>query len=105
MKNGGSHFLVEIASREFMDNLVSLLNAPGAATQEVKTKILELIQVWASAFEGKSQLSYVQDVYRQLKNEGFDFPPTSKITSTFVDSSAVSVHTSITKITCSHLLL
>ncbi|KAI5807425.1 hypothetical protein DFH27DRAFT_461397, partial [Peziza echinospora] len=88
VKNGGSHFLAEIASREFMDNLVSLLNAPGATTPDVKAKILELIQTWATAFDGKPQLSYVKDVYQQLKAEGHDFPPVTRISSTFVDSSA-----------------
>lgn len=73
-----------------MDNLVSLLNAPGACTQEVRSKILELIQTWATAFEGMSQLSYVMDVYNRLENEGHDFPPRTRITSSFVDSSAVS---------------
>ncbi|KAF8459432.1 hypothetical protein BGX38DRAFT_1148625 [Terfezia claveryi] len=88
VKNGGPHFLVEIASREFMDNLVSLINAPGACTPEVKAKMLEVIQTWATAFEGMSQLSYVQDVYNRLRNEGHDFPPLTRITSSFVDSSA-----------------
>lgn len=81
---------MEIASREFMDNLVSLINAPGACTPEVKTKMLEAIQTWATAFEGMSQLSYVQDVYNRLRIEGHDFPPRARITSSFVDSSAVS---------------
>lgn len=74
-----------------MDNLVSLLNAPGAANADVRGKILELVQLWASAFEGKSELSYVNTVYNQLKRDGFDFPPMTKITSSFVDSSAVSL--------------
>jgi len=90
VKNGGPHFLTEIASREFMDNLVSLINAPGACTPEVKAKMLEVIQTWATAFEGMSQLSYVQDVYNRLRSEGHDFPPRARITSSFVDSSAVS---------------
>ena len=73
-----------------MDNLVSLLRAPGAISSEVRGRMLELIQLWASAFEGNPSLSYVGDVYRNLKNEGFDFPPPTVVSSTFVDSSAVS---------------
>lgn len=91
IKNGGNHFLVEIATREFMDNLVSLLRAPGAITPAVKARILELIQLWSSAFESNANLSYVGEVYKTLKAEGFDFPPPTKVSSTFVDSSAVSL--------------
>ncbi|TDL22304.1 ubiquitin binding protein [Rickenella mellea] len=74
IKNGGDHFLVEIASREFMDNLVSILKMP-TLNHEVKTKMLRLIQNWAVAFEGKPALGYVGQVYKTLKNEGFAFPP------------------------------
>jgi growth factor-regulated tyrosine kinase substrate len=83
--------LVEIASREFMDNMVSLLRAPGAINAEVRAKMLELIQLWASVFEGNPSLSYVGDVYRNLKTDGFDFPPPTRVSSTFIDSSAVSI--------------
>ncbi|KAG9124339.1 Vacuolar protein-sorting-associated protein 27, partial [Ceratobasidium sp. 392] len=41
IKNGGDHFLEQIASREFMDNLVSILKQP-ALNYEVKNRMLKL---------------------------------------------------------------
>lgn len=72
-----------------MDNLVSLLKAPYPIDPKVESKMLELIQTWASAFEGQIHLSYTNQIYRQLQAEGFRFPPPTKVSSTFVDSSAV----------------
>ncbi|VDC07032.1 unnamed protein product [Peniophora sp. CBMAI 1063] len=74
VKNGGDHFLVEVASREFMDNLSSLLRSPSINGQ-VKSKLLRFIQNWALAFGQKPQLAYAGTVYRELKRDGFDFPP------------------------------
>ncbi|KAJ7102579.1 vacuolar sorting-associated protein Vps27 [Mycena belliarum] len=74
IKNGGDLFLAEVASREFMDNLVSILKIP-ILNVDVKNNILRLVQNWSIAFEGKASLSYVDQVYRTLTSEGFRFPP------------------------------
>ncbi|CAA7267700.1 unnamed protein product [Cyclocybe aegerita] len=74
IKNGGDLFLAEIASREFMDNLVSILKIP-VLNHEVKNTILRLVQNWSVAFEGKPNLNYVGQVYKTLTNEGYKFPP------------------------------
>ncbi|KAK4976552.1 hypothetical protein LTR28_008014 [Elasticomyces elasticus] len=89
LNNGGSHFMTEIASREFMDNLTSLLrsNGPAALNDEVRNKMLELIQSWAVAAEGRSSLTYISEVYKDLSRE-FRFPPRVEIASSMFDSSA-----------------
>ncbi|KAF8168446.1 hypothetical protein B0H34DRAFT_685525 [Crassisporium funariophilum] len=74
IKNGGDLFLSEIASRDFMDNLVSILKIP-ALNHDVKLNILRMIQNWSVAFEGKSNLYYVGQVFKTLTNEGYKFPP------------------------------
>ncbi|KAG9623334.1 ubiquitin binding protein, partial [Aureobasidium melanogenum] len=86
VKNGGEHFIQEIASREFMDNLVSFLNTP--LNDEVKTRILDLIQSWATAATGRSSLGYIDETYRSLQREGFRFPPKTDVAATMFDSSA-----------------
>jgi growth factor-regulated tyrosine kinase substrate len=76
-----------------MDNLESLLKAYGGAAvnEDVKAKILELIQTWATATEGQHQLSYIGDKYKSLQKDGFHFPPKVDVAKSMLDSSAVSI--------------
>lgn len=69
VKNGGDHFLAEIGSREFIDNLVSILRME-YLNLEVKNTILRLLQNWSIAFEGKPSLGYVGQICRTLQGEG-----------------------------------
>lgn len=75
-----------------MESVVSLLKAVGPASvnAEVRAKILELIQSWATATEGRYELGYIGEVYRTLQREGFQFPPRVSVASSMIDSSAVS---------------
>ncbi|KAJ3735307.1 hypothetical protein DFJ43DRAFT_1059236 [Lentinula guzmanii] len=74
VKNGGDHFLTEIASREFIDNLISILRMD-SLNLDVKNTTLRFLQNWSVAFEGKPSLGYVSQACRNLQNEGFKFPP------------------------------
>ncbi|KAG9031637.1 Vacuolar protein-sorting-associated protein 27 [Tulasnella sp. UAMH 9824] len=83
VKNGGGYFLLEIASRDFMDNFTSILKLP-ALNRKVQERMLELVQIWAVGFEGKSSLSYVTMVYKTLKREGFTFPPKDAVAANLI---------------------
>lgn len=74
IKNGGDHFLAEIASKEFTDEMSAIIKAP-ATNPEVRNMALNLLQQWALAFKNKPALSYLPEVYNDLKNGGIKFPP------------------------------
>ncbi|TPX72258.1 hypothetical protein SpCBS45565_g00682 [Spizellomyces sp. 'palustris'] len=88
VKNSGHHFVQEVASREFTDNLVSIARAPIGTNPDVRQKILALIQSWGLAFKTKSDLRYVTEVYESLKQEGITFPPVER-----AESSAAMIET------------
>ncbi|TXT08618.1 hypothetical protein VHUM_02746 [Vanrija humicola] len=74
IKNGGDHFLEEIASKEFVDEVAGLIRS-SSTNPEVKTMALGFFQQWAIAFQNKKDLAFLVDVYHELKNSGIKFPP------------------------------
>ncbi|RSH88702.1 Vacuolar protein-sorting-associated protein 27 [Saitozyma podzolica] len=74
IKNGGDHFLAELASKEFVDEVSGVIKST-ITNPEVKEMALRYFQQWALAFESKKELSFFVDVYNELKNSGIKFPP------------------------------
>ncbi|KAH8080463.1 hypothetical protein HD553DRAFT_265562, partial [Filobasidium floriforme] len=80
IKNGGDHFLQEIASKDFVGEMTNLIKAP-ATVPQVREMAINLLQQWALVFEAKSNLSYLPESYRDLKASGIAFPPPPKTVS------------------------
>ncbi|KAJ3320579.1 Vacuolar protein-sorting-associated protein 27 [Boothiomyces sp. JEL0866] len=68
VKNSGKLLLQEVTSRDFVDNLVSLVRQLNTHEQ-VRKKALELIQTWAVAFKGRSEFVIVCETYDMLRRE------------------------------------
>lgn len=103
VKNGGSHFLSELNSKEFMDYLVEVIFKVHYDTKDYKVysseakmkigkQILVLIQEWNAYTLNSGKLSYLDRIYTNLKNQGYEFPPIDPlirdVAANFVDSEA-----------------
>ncbi|KAI5651734.1 VHS domain-containing protein [Phthorimaea operculella] len=72
VKNCGSGIHDEVASKTFCEMLRDLVKT--TQHENLRTKILELIQAWAFAFRNSQKYRAVQDTVNILKAEGYKFP-------------------------------
>lgn len=88
VKNGGAHFIQEMATREFMDCLVGLIHED-RTNESVRDLALDLVQSWATALKDNVQWKNVWTTYQHLKDDGYSFPVIgAPVSSTLFDSSA-----------------
>ncbi|CAG9094633.1 unnamed protein product [Plutella xylostella] len=73
VKNCGSGIHDEVASKGFCEMLRDLVKT--TQHENLRNKILELIQAWAFAFRNNPKYRAVQDTVNILKAECFKFPP------------------------------
>ncbi|XP_039285719.1 TOM1-like protein 2 isoform X2 [Nilaparvata lugens] len=106
VKNCGKRFHVLVCNKEFIQELVKLIEPSSPSWLEslpsplqsfsnsisarlpvekgpkydpptsVQEKVLSLIQSWADAFKNQPEMNGVVQVYQDLKNKGIEFPPT-----------------------------
>ncbi|GBN45455.1 Hepatocyte growth factor-regulated tyrosine kinase substrate [Araneus ventricosus] len=86
MKNCGSLIHAEIATRPFMEELKDLVKT--TTNENVRNRILELIQVWAHVFRNEPKYRSVQDIFNMLKMEGYKLQALKESEAMFVADTA-----------------
>jgi len=90
VKNGGKHFLVEVAGREFVDELVAVMSNNAGRNAEdtslddsfgvtihagttvnpvVQQKLIEYFQTWSLLLQSDPDLAYLTDTYNELHRQ------------------------------------
>ena len=73
MKKLNNTFVSAVGTKTFINWLIILLTDPGSVEQ-IKTKILQLIQQWGIIYEDDSNIPLFKQVYTALKGRRDDFP-------------------------------
>ncbi|KAK2169905.1 hypothetical protein LSH36_6g13051 [Paralvinella palmiformis] len=76
VKNCGRRLHIQIAHKDFLQEMVKIIGPKNDPPQVVQEKVLSLIQTWADAFQGIPELKEVNKVYQELRNKGIEFPAT-----------------------------
>lgn len=86
VKNCGSPVHDEVCSYESCEFLTNLIDTTPHET--VKTKMLELIQAWASAFRTVDKYQAIKDTHTILRAKGHTFPPLKESDAMFASETA-----------------
>jgi len=73
VKNCGILVHEEISNKQFMEELRDLVKQ--STDEKIKTKVLELLQTWGTAFRNSPKYRIVTDTLNLMKAEGWKFPP------------------------------
>ena len=73
MKNCGVLVHDEICNKQFMEELRDMVKQN--TDENIKTKVLELLQTWGMAFRNSPRYRIVTDTLNLMKAEGWKFPP------------------------------
>ncbi|XP_059087624.1 hepatocyte growth factor-regulated tyrosine kinase substrate-like [Tigriopus californicus] len=73
VKNCGALIHDEIATRQFMEELREIVKRTN--DENIKKKVLEMIQHWGMAFRNSPKYRIVTDTLNLMKAEGWEFPP------------------------------
>lgn len=74
VKNCGRRFHIQVAQKDFLQELIRVISPKGNPPQVVIDKVLSLLQTWADAFQGCDDLKEVEKVCVELKEKGMEFP-------------------------------
>eukprot|EP01137_Pigoraptor_chileana_P009105 Opistho-2@56891 len=87
VKNCGQPMHEEISAKPFLDDLKEIAKAP-SQPEKVRTRVLELVQVWAHAFRNEPGYRNVIDAFNSLKADGCVFPALREADAMFTSEKA-----------------
>lgn len=79
VNNSGKTFHIEIASRDFENEYIKILNR---SHPKVSQKLRESLKKWAEGeFKSDQQLNLIPSLYAKLKSKGLDFSFSESVSS------------------------
>ncbi|RNA34582.1 target of Myb 1-like isoform X3, partial [Brachionus plicatilis] len=73
-QNCGRKFQVNLANKEFLHELKSMIGPKLQPPLEIQEKVLYLIQLWNNMFKFDHEFKNIESFYRDLRERGVDFP-------------------------------